>query len=292
VDGVEGWEKVDSAAIGNDGSYLFAELPIYGLPFILKAVANNSAFPTCVPSYYAQEGSNYQWDNDALTYALISDCGGVHVKDIAMVTTSGVLDGICSISGTVIDVTGGKMAAEDPIPGVDVVVEKVPPGNAFTYGPTDALGRYRFEDMPVLPLPTDRYRIYVSVPGIPMFDTYSIDVNPSDTAFTQLDFYLDLDDNLIYINNPNGISEGLTVVDEMKLLPNPMHDRMTVILPANFGVAAGYRVLGIDGKVVAENIMKGNGTLIVDRGTLPNGIYFLEVTNDQGLRRAAKVVVQ
>ncbi len=292
VDGVEGWEKVDSAAIGNDGSYLFAELPIYGLPFILKAVANNSAFPTCVPSYYAQEGSNYQWDNDALTYALISDCGGVHVKDIAMVTTSGVLDGICSISGTVIDVTGGKMAAEDPIPGVDVVVEKVPPGNAFTYGPTDALGRYRFEDMPVLPLPSDRYRIYVSVPGIPMFDTYSIDVNPSDTAFTQLDFYLDLDDNLIYINNPNGVAEGLTVVDEMKLLPNPMHDRMTVILPANFGVAAGYRVLGIDGKVVTESALSGNSALIVDRGTLPNGIYFLEVTNDQGLRRAAKVVVQ
>jgi len=292
VDGVEGWEKVDSAAIANDGSYLFAELPIYGVPFILKAVANNSAFPTCVPSYYAEEGSNYQWDNDALTYALISDCGGVHVKDIAMVTTSGVLDGICSISGTVIDVTGGKMAAEDPIPGVDVVVEKVPPGNAFTYGPTDALGRYRFEDMPVLPLPTDRYRIYVSVPGIPMFDTYSIDVNPSDTAFTQLDFYLDLDDNLIYINNPNGVAEGLTVIDEMKLLPNPMHDRMTVILPANFGVAVGYRVLGIDGKVVAEHIVNGNSALIVDRGTLPNGIYFLEVTNTQGLRRAAKVVVQ
>jgi hypothetical protein len=45
-------------------------------------------------------------------------------------------------------------------------------------------------------------------------------------------------------------------------------------------------------KVVAEHIVNGNSALIVDRGTLPNGIYFLEVTNDQGLRRAAKVVVQ
>ncbi len=292
IDEEDGWEKVDSAEIGSDGSYLFAELPIFGVPFILKAVASNADFPTCVPSYYAAEGSNYQWDNENFTYALISDCGGVHVKDIAMVTTAGTLDGICSISGTVIDVTPGKMAAEDPIPGVDVVVEKVPPGNAFTYGPTDALGRYRFEDMPVLPLPTDRYRIYISVPGISMFDTYSIDVNPSDTAFTQLDFFLNWQEQLIYIENPNGVAEGLTVVDEMKLLPNPMHDRMTVILPSNFGVAISYRVLGIDGKVVAEHIVNGNSALIVDRGTLPNGIYFLEVTNDQGLRRAAKVVVQ
>jgi hypothetical protein len=292
VDGVEGWEKVDSAAIGNDGSYLFAQLPIYGVPFILKAVANNGAYPTCVPSYYAEEGSNYQWDNDALTYALISDCGGVHVKDIAMVTTTGTLDGICSISGTVINVTGGKMALNDPIPGVDVVVEKVPPGNAFIYGPTDDLGRYRFEDMPVLPLPSDRYRIYISVPGIPMFDTYSIDVNPSDTAFTELNFYMNLDSNFIYIDNPTGIQEGLTVVDEMKLLPNPMHDRMTVILPANFGVATSYQVLGIDGKVVQVHSLIGEGAVIVNRGDLPNGIYFLEVTNIQGLRRAAKVVVQ
>jgi hypothetical protein len=70
---------------------------------------------------------------------------------------------------------------------------------------------------PFLPLPTDRYRIYISVPGIPMFDTYSIDVNPSDTAFSQLDFFLELArPTVIYIDNPNGIPEGLTVVDELK----------------------------------------------------------------------------
>lgn len=292
IDGVDGWEKVDSAAIGIDGSYLFAELPTYSLPFILKAVASNVDFPTCVPTYYAAEGMNYQWDDENYTYALISDCGGVHVKDIAMVTTSGSQDGICAISGTVVNITGGKMALTDPIPGVDVVVEKVPPGNAFIYEPTDAFGKYRFEDMPVLPLPSDRYRIYISVPGIPMFDTYSIDVNPSDTAFSQLDFFLDLETNFIYIDNPNGIKEGLTVVDELRLLPNPMHDRMTVILPANFGVATSYQVLGIDGKVVQVRSLSGEDAVIVNRGDLPNGIYFLEVTNTQGLRRAAKVVVQ
>jgi hypothetical protein len=53
-------------------------------------------------------------------------------------------------------------------------------------------------------------------------------------------------------------------------------------------VASGYRVLGIDGQVVAEHIVNGNSALIVDRGTLPNGIYFLEVTNDTRLAQSSQ----
>jgi uncharacterized delta-60 repeat protein len=284
-----GWEKADSAQIVN-GTYLFAELPIYGVPFILKAVA---PCQDCVPSYYALESMSHQWDSTGLSYSLFSDCGGIHVKNIEMVTTEGVLDGICTISGTVFWATG-KQAATDPIPLIDVVVEKVPPGNAFTYGQTDAEGNgtYSFENMPVLQGILERYRIYISVPGIPMADTYFVDVNPNDTSITNLDFYIDLDDTLIYIQNPNGLHEPLAVVEDIRLMPNPMHDRMTVILPARFGMASTYRMLGIDGKVVDERAVNGTGPITIERGTLPSGIYFIEVTNTDGLRRTAKVVVQ
>lgn len=281
-----GWEKTDSTQIVN-GSYLFSQLPIYGVPFIFKVVA---PCQNCVPSYYAVETMSHQWDSTGLSYSLTSDCGGIHVKNLDMVTTQGMLDGICTISGTVFWATG-KQAATDPIPLIDVVVEKVPPGNAFTYGQTNANGDYQFENMPVLQGILERYRIYISVPGIPMADTYFIDVNPNDTAIRQLDFYVDTVNNEIYILNPNGIYESLAEVESLRLLPNPMHDRMTVILPAKFGMAVSYRMVSIDGKVVEERALNGNGLITVDRGSLPSGVYFLEVTNSQGLRRAAKVVV-
>jgi hypothetical protein len=43
--------------------------------------------------------------------------------------------------------SGFQAHSEDPIPGVDVVVEKVPPGNAFAYVTTDARGIIMFRDL-------------------------------------------------------------------------------------------------------------------------------------------------
>jgi len=284
-----GWEKADSTQIVN-GTYHFTQLPIYGVPFILKAVA---PCQNCVPTYYAAEMMSHQWDSSGLSYSLFSDCGGIHQKNIAMVTTQGVLDGICTISGTVYWATN-KQAAEDPIPLIDVVVEKVPPGNAFTYGQTDADGNgtYSFDNMPVLQGDFERYRIYISMPGIPMDDTYYIDINPNDTYISNLDFYVDTVANTISILNPNGVHESLVEVEGLRLLPNPMHDRMTVVLPSKFGSASSYRIIAVDGKVVAERDVRGLSTISVERQSLPSGVYFLEVVNTQGVRKAAKLLVQ
>lgn len=40
-----------------------------------------------------------------------------------------------------------QAAAQDPIPHIDVIVEKVPPGHAFFSGPTDARGMLYFRHL-------------------------------------------------------------------------------------------------------------------------------------------------
>jgi NADH:ubiquinone oxidoreductase subunit B-like Fe-S oxidoreductase len=62
-------------------------------------------------------------------------------KDIAIIEPI-TLDGSCTITGGVYGNIPGKVQESDPIPGVDVVVEKVPPGNALTSDTTDSAGQY------------------------------------------------------------------------------------------------------------------------------------------------------
>jgi len=287
-----GFYKADSTQIVN-GSYQFAQLPNYGVSFILRAVANAGLHPTAIPTFYALDGGGaeaafHQWNNPDFNCSITATCGDVLVKNF-QVLQGGVLDGICSLNGSVSFATQ-KTASEDPIPGVDVVVEKVPPGNGLTSGVTDDEGRFRFDNMPVTV--GAEYRIYVSIPGIPMADTYMLTVNPSDTAIVNLDFFVDLINNVITITNPNGITQSMEEMGELRLMPNPMQEVMTVLLPSRFGRAMAYRITGIDGRVMHQQEVNAEHHFEVGRHGLAAGVYFLEAVNSEGQRAAARMVVQ
>lgn len=294
-----GYIKADSTVILG-GNYSFDELPLYGVPFILKAVATVSAVdhsiaPGTLPTYYAKNTANgldtvyHQWNRPDFNCSLTAQCGTIMTKNF-QILTQGVLDGDCSLNGSVTYYCEPfcKTASEDPIPGVDVVVEKVPPGNAFVWGETGSDGRFRFENVPV----DDTYRIYVNIPGIPMTDTYSIEVTPSDTAITELDFVVDTVNNVIFIVEPNGIAQGLNPVQELTLIPNPMSDVLTVVLPAQFGRATGYRIVGMDGRTAVQRSSDSRQRLTIHRDGLPAGVYLLEVTGADGHRGTSRMVVQ
>jgi len=291
-----GWKADSTQIVG--GNYQFAQLPIYAEPYMLKAVANSITHPSAMATYYAtfgagQDTSTHRWDDSALTYYLTSNCGQTDVRNIKVLANA-VADGQAILSGHVYwgEPPGKTEAAQDPIPLIDVVVEKTPPGNAFSHDVTDDLGYYEFSDVPAIPV-SQYYLIYVAFPGIPMDEVgHAITVTPEDVAFTDLNFYVDTVNNVIWSHGPNSIKEEVLRLDGLRIMPNPMRDQMTVVLPARFGTAASYRMMAVDGKMVEQRQLANNGPITVERGTLPSGIYFIEVTNTEGLRTTAKVVVQ
>jgi hypothetical protein len=291
LDGV-GYQKADSTEI-SAGAYAFEELPIYSVSFILEAVADRTLYPEAIPSFYAVFSGGiatcfHQWDSPDYQCSISASCGDVLVKNFS-VLSEGELNGSCSLNGTVSWATN-KMQAEDPIPGVDVVVEKIPPGNAYTSGLTDGLGRFRFEELPVSN--GTFYRLYVSIPGIPMADTYVVTIDPNDTALINLDFYVDTINNVITTLNPAGITQSMEPLGELTLLPNPMQETTTVLLPSRFGEAVAYRITAVDGRVMAEKRLQVSNRFSVAREGLSSGVYMIEVVNAEGLRAMTRMVVQ
>jgi hypothetical protein len=286
-----GYTKADSAQI-TDGQYSFGNLELYPVPYILRAMPDLDLYPLAVPTYYAQNGMSFQWDNPDLDYDLNTECGASDERDFDLVVSEfSAGQGNSTLTGTVFwGAAPGKMEAEDPIPGVDVVVERVPPGNAFAYDVTDNEGRYVFEDVPVLPQVGSVYRIYVSIPGTPMDDTYSISIIVDGTEIDNLDFVVDTVTNLIYPLGPTNVSVDELGRGQLAIHPNPMSDMMTVQMPRGGGMASSYRISGMDGRIHRETAVTPNHRITVERGNLAAGVYMLEITATDGHRSVKRFI--
>jgi len=293
----DSYVKIDSTEIVN-GSYQFSQLPVYSTSFILRAAPNTTAYPLSIATFFAQNGFSHRWDEEGLEYSLISECGQTLTADFNLLVADATFgQGSSVLGGQVyygpVPEAFQKLEAEDPIPGVDVVVEKAPPGNPYGYTVTDQDGRYAFDGIPVLPGAGEIYRIFVSIPGTPMAETYYIEIANDGTEYTNLDFVVNVETNMIYpVGWPYVSVERIESSRDLILQPNPMEERMTVVLPTRFGMATGYRITGVDGRVCAEKSISAETRFEVNRGNLSSGLYLIEVVNAEGARVTARMMVR
>jgi len=290
-----GYRKADSVPIFN-GQYNFPALPLYPATFIIQAVAGSS-YVGAVPTFYALQGMSHQWDNPNLTYSLVSVCGQSQTRNFSIIIEESQMEepGFCTLKGQVRWMGEQKMA-EDPIPLIDVVVERVPPGaSAYGIQQTDEEGFYEFQNIPAVPSSGFFYRIYVSIPGIPMSDTYSIIVTSSDTLIDNLDFIVDTVANMIYpVGDSTLISvSSISSLGSLMLMPNPMYDEMTVMLPPNF-IGQYFRIINAGGILQREGqLPPGQQTVFsIARQQLSTGLHIIEVFSDDGKRLSARFLTR
>jgi hypothetical protein len=286
--------KLDSAQI-SFGNYSFDEMPIDGEPFMLKAVVTGSQAGFHIPTFYAVTATGTPafspvWNTPQLNYILEFECGADETINFSVLELQNT-DGEAQMSGTVYWYGTGKLEAEDPIPGVDVIVEKVPPGSAFSHATTDIEGRYAFTDVPSIPV-SEYYRIFVSFPGIPMLGNgHEITVTPEDQQFTGLNFYVDTALNRITAEGPTGVETIATMERDLLLMPNPMSDRMTVSLSKGMADATDIILRDISGQTVRAEHFAPSRSFVVERGSLSAGLYLLETILQDGDRVRRRVVV-
>lgn len=256
IDDLTPFELVDSVGLDSSGFYTF--INISAGQYIITAEASLNACSACVPTYYGDV--NYWGDAGWIaTLCIDSILADIWLSMLSPMTGNGFCSGLIQL-GT------GKVG--DPVPGLDISIEQVPGGiKASTR--SDQNGNYSFTN-----INQGTYRLLVDYPGLPMDSTYQITVTGSDTSFTNLNFTVDTTqgEGAIYVGYPLNVREKKLQRQEVKLYPNPAHEKLTIEF-YNENKNAGISITDITGRIIfRQNNFAGNA-LTISTEKFPMGIY-------------------
>ena len=265
------WVAIDSIETNAAGNYNFGTVNNFQ-PFVLMGDPNEDFYPMSVETFYPVE---YDW-NDATVFNM---CGNDYVKDIDMIEPM-VFNGTNVLSGTVwYDPTGKVETEEDPIPLIDVVVEKTPPGQAQGRISTDEDGRYEFS---YVPNSDTAYSLFVNIPGVPVTNTYEILANSGGEVFENLDFCV----NNIWTEINTCVVEQSLVTDEpdesfgenFKLYPNPNNGVFAIETGKYADSDSEVRIVDPSGRLVFQKYYPQT-PYVINMVNVAEGYYMVQIMN-------------
>jgi hypothetical protein len=262
------WPKLDSTYTDASGNYFMYLHP--GADLVMQAVplAGTDAVPTYSGNVHLWSTAQHQ----------ITDCGTSHQSDIDMVTYT-PMAGTCTISGKVNQLWQGKTLEEDPIPLIDVVIERTPPGNVTDRVVTDINGNFEFD---LVEADNSPYLVRVMIPGLPVQNGFMVQVDPGDVAITDLFYCVDIDTSVISPCSGIGYNELSAPVGHFTLSPNPSSG--PIMLHGATDAPTALAVLDVTGRQVhaMELPATPTGHLPIDLGHLPVGVYTLRLSTSAG----------
>lgn len=217
------WPEIAITYTDNFGNYDFGLIGNF-VDLALMADPDPIIHPVVAAGYHP---SSHAWSG---ALPILNVCGSILTKNI-MLSQPMDFSGSNTFSGTVYQSTGpGKMdTEEDPIPLIDVVVEKTPPGQAQGRVSTNEQGQYQFD---FVPNSDTTYTLYVNLPGVPVMTTYEILADMGNEFFFNLDFCVNEDTTEINICQ---VSEPVVIGDQpesstesIRLYPNPSNGMFTI----------------------------------------------------------------
>jgi len=182
------------------------------------------------------------------------------------------------------------MEAEDPIPGVDVVVEKVPPGNAMTVVTTDVNGHFTF-DFVEETLGDTIYRFYVNMPGVPMNSNHILTISAEDVLVEQVDFCLNEDSTEINACAIVSVTE-LQAAEHLSLtvFPNPASDRVMFKVSGAESPITEVMVTDLTGRTV-RSLRPETPEFEMNLNGLSDGLYMATVLLADGTVLSERLMV-
>ncbi|MEM1326223.1 MAG: T9SS type A sorting domain-containing protein [Bacteroidota bacterium] len=87
--------------------------------------------------------------------------------------------------------------------------------------------------------------------------------------------------NSVMSSNIEERSEEVTQSNKPKIVPNPIEDQATLLLPTQFQKKTTVTILDVAGKMVYNNQTNSSQTHLLRVENLPNGVYTLLLQNDQ-----------
>ncbi|HTF06106.1 MAG TPA: T9SS type A sorting domain-containing protein [Bacteroidia bacterium] len=104
----------------------------------------------------------------------------------------------------------------------------------------------------------------------------------------QMDYLQDtVDSHTILVDYMTGLQNNFVPVNEMNVFPNPAIDRVTI----NGTVNSQWEITDVTGNAVKSGVMYAN-VAEINVANLAAGIYVMNVTDEFGVRRSSKMVVE
>ncbi|PCI93758.1 MAG: hypothetical protein COB15_15775 [Flavobacteriales bacterium] len=185
--------------------------------------------------------------------------------------------GAGSISGSLQQDFSFSKGSGDPIPGIDIIIEKTPSGAVNNSSGSNAGGGFSFNN-----LNDGDYTIFVDIPGLNMNGSYNFTISGG-TTISGLDFKVGFDSihpvGIITTIQPIEINKGL-----VSAYPNPFSTNTTIEVEMKENSNVEINIFNILGKkmveLVNEKLNTGNHTFNFSAESYAKGIYFAKIKID------------
>lgn len=266
----------DSTFTDQNGNYTVKGNVFSDRYLVLARPRDFNALPNAVNTYYKQStsGQQYRWQVADTVYAVCGDT--INNLNINMLTFP-TLAGPARLSGFVRWWEAKTQANNDPIPLIDVVVEK--DSLPLRYTVTDTNGYYEFEDLPL----DTCYRIYINYAGLNMYGNYVSCPTFLNPEYENLNFWIDTlgagsdQGPGIYTSPPVGLVDPNREPNWVLLYPNPTIDGMTLQLKHTDNNPVDIFIKNVAGQLVLERKNYTLRQLYLSSDDFPPAMYFVEV---------------
>jgi hypothetical protein len=301
--GSAAFDTLGHVPLDANGNYVFS--PLTAGDYLIKVMADETDFPTGVPTYY---GNAFQWDS-SIVYT--HGCAQTDTADVELVMLLGG-SGTASISGYIREGYGFgsrygiighqpnlPFAPGGPLKGIDVKLGKNPGGGIQARTMTDTSanseGFYEFQNVP----PGD-YKIYVDIPNLPMDSTRELSIVLGDSS-VQNNYYAD--SVMIYVLDttisPVGIySSAKQYENQFSIYPNPAKGDLYVNYTLKESGLVSFEITNAMGQVIrrepARKHPEGKNIFIFNtyQLNLQSGVYFISILSDNKKYTQRLVVIE
>lgn len=265
-------DSIGMSSIGANGYFKFDKVP-YLREYWVKVIPDRVLAPDYVTCY---QDTSLRWD-ETDPIIVTDSCDGQQILLVPRkLADKGT--GPNSISGTITDISGsGKAFGTDPIPGLDVVLDRIPPSKTVAFTTTDENGYYEFGD-----LPDGNYVVSIDYEGLHSDTIYDINI-AGGTEREYLDYCVDRNDRIQ--GCASGVNTEEVMITSTKIFPNPFQNEITIQTDLN---SFDMMIYNMEGKIISsQNNLSSNYT--VSTTNLSPGVYLLEVISN-GISKKTSVV--
>ncbi len=266
------FNKDDVLAFSNidvNGNYSFDSIP-YG-KYLIGVRPNININPQAIFTFY---GDTARWTGaEILNFTQDTSNINITFKHRPINTGNGHAHG--SLLENWNFGTKSTLAAGEPVPGAEIIIEQEPTDDPVAYSTTDDNGEFSIPD-----LPAGDYTIFTNVPGIPMHNTYNFTITNSE-SYQNLDFVMTQDS--IYTSGSQAkINNNLSNNSILKVFPNPTSNKLIINFNVDKKSVISLNIIDINGKIVKQ---------IENNKTINNSSqYFVLNLNDYNLNKGTYFV--